>query len=153
MTDETQVVTVNHIIEMGKTKYLSAQDLGGAKLTLRIRGVFNEMVDDFSNNTKSREDVLRFVKADGSHLQKGLIINATNRRCLAAMFGATTKAWSGKSVTIYCQPKCFGEKDGIRIYGSPDIPADFTVTIALPRKKPTQMTLYKTGQKTEEKQQ
>ena len=147
MSDETEPVPVNHMIEMGRKKYLNAQDLGNTKITLKMRGVFSEMVDDFNSNTKSRQDVLRFVKADGSYLEKGLIINAINRDCLAAMFGVVTKHWCGKSITIYCEPKCFGEKDGIRIYGSPDIPADMTVTIWLPRKKPATRTLYKTGRK------
>ena len=57
------------------------------------------------------------------------------------MFGRKVQEWVGKRVTLFA-----GMWDGeecIRVWGSPDIQADLEVTVALPRKRPFQMTMHK----------
>ena len=140
-----------HAVECFKGSYLSAENLRDEKWTLKIHAVENVMLPPLSGGPDVKQTVITFQMADGKLLDKKMICNTTNLKYLVEMFGQLIKNWKGKSITIYSEPGCFQGKDpGIRIYGSPDIPADMTVTIRLPRKKPTTKTLYKTGRKAEE---
>lgn len=76
---------------------------------------------------------------------QGLCLNKTNGLCLKAMFGRKVRDWNGKRVALFV-----GEWAGdvcIRIWGSPDIEADIEAEIALPRKKPFNMTMRAMGGK------
>lgn len=74
-----------------------------------------------------------------------LLLNSTNGQCLRAMFGKKVQQdWPGKKIVLCQEKDRFGRDvvDAIRVYGSPDIAQDITVTIDLgPRRKPVTRTL------------
>lgn len=75
-----------------------------------------------------------------------LPLNKTNGICLREMFGRVPYKWVGHRFAIFASTT--GGFDGepcIRIWGSPELAADLTVTIELPRKKPTRMTMHAMG--------
>lgn len=78
---------------------------------------------------------------------KGWLMNVTNARCLATMFGNETNTWIGKRVALHTeQVMSFGEwVPGVRIHGSPDLVADIALTIKMRKKKTVTLTLKKTG--------
>jgi hypothetical protein len=75
--------------------------------------------------------------------QRTWLLNRTNGECLKAMFGKSLKGWEGKRVTLF--EGVFEEQPCIRVWGSPDIPADTSITLALGRKRPFKMLMHKTG--------
>jgi hypothetical protein len=75
-----------------------------------------------------------------------LPLNKTNGICLREMFGRVPYKWVGRRFAIYASAT--GGYDGepcIRIWGSPELTEDQVVTIELPRKKPTKMTMHAMG--------
>jgi hypothetical protein len=93
------------------SKYVTAADLGGKPLTLTIKGVtLEEMVTH--SNQKVQKPVVWFEKAG-----KGFVINLTNARIIAALYGDETDGWTGKRITIYpTRVRAFGEmQDAIRV--------------------------------------
>lgn len=75
-----------------------------------------------------------------------MTLNKTNGICLREMFGRVPYKWVGRRFAIYASPT--GGFDGepcIRIWGSPELTEDVVVTIELPRKKPTKMTMHAMG--------
>ena len=87
---------------------------------------------------------------DGKEQKKGVITfretefqitaNKTNGLCLKAMFGRNVQDWIGKRVALF-QGEWKGEP-AVRIYGSPDITADITVEIKLPKRRATTMVMH-----------
>lgn len=130
---------------------LTADQLGNIKWTLKIHSVENRMEPPPSGGPERRVTLMGFEMADGSVLDKRMAVNVTNTKCLIAMFGPVVDKWIGKYLTIYSEPGCYqGTDPGIRIWGSPDLDGDMTITVRLPRKKPTSRTLHKTGRKAQE---
>jgi hypothetical protein len=84
-----------------------------------------------------------------SEEEKAWVLNRTNVECLKGMWGRETDNWIGKRVTLYpeAMKDSFTGEDitGIRLRGSPDLDRDVTITIELPRKKPIQKTMRRTG--------
>lgn len=75
-----------------------------------------------------------------------MTLNKTNGICLREMFGRVPYKWVGHRFAIYASAT--GGFDGepcIRIWGSPELTEDLVVTIELPRKKPTKMTMRAMG--------
>lgn len=67
--------------------------------------------------------------------------------CVEAMFGEDPKGWVGRGITLYWDDSImFGRerKGGVRVIGAPGIRPQ-TVTVELPRKKPTRIKLINTG--------
>jgi hypothetical protein len=58
------------------------------------------------------------------------------------MFGRETDEWVGKRITLY--PTTFNDEPCIRVKGSPDIEADLSFELKLPRKAPKATRLVKT---------
>lgn len=122
--------------ELYPGRFLKAVDFKGGKVTLRISEVkIEELVGDKGPQIKG---VISFDKTE-----KQWALNKTNGICLKEMFGKKVQEWVGKRVTLF--PSQWDGEDCIRVWGSPDIEADRSVTIALPRKRPFQMTMHKTG--------
>lgn len=122
--------------ELYPGRFLKAVDFKGGKVTLRISEVkIEELVGDKGPQIKG---VIGFEKTE-----KQWALNKTNGICLKDMFGKKVQEWVGKRVTLF--PSRWDGEDCIRVWGSPDIEADRNVTIALPRKRPFQMTMHKTG--------
>lgn len=122
--------------ELYPGRFLKAADLKGKKVTLKISGVkLEELIGDKGPQIKG---LISFERTD-----KQLALNKTNGICLKDMFGKKVQEWIGKRVTLF--PTTHNEDDCIRVWGSPDIKADKSVAISLPRKRPFQMTMHRTG--------
>jgi hypothetical protein len=124
------------------TRFMTAEELGERKVTLRIAGVYREELADDEGGTKVKT-TMEFARPSGEVIKKRLVMNRTNLDCLRALWGERVADWVGHRITIYAIPNAFRGKPGVRIWGSPELEADTVVTISLPRKKPFKMTLHK----------
>ena len=116
-------------------RFLKAADFNGKDVTLKISAVVvDELIGDKGTEIKG------LLSFEGK--KKQLVLNKTNGLCLKQMFGRETDAWVGKRVTLY--PTTFNDEPCIRVKGSPDIPADLSFDLKLPRKAPKAMRLVKT---------
>lgn len=121
--------------ELYPGRFLKATEFKGQKVTLTISEVrIEELVGDKGPQIKG---VISFERTE-----KQLALNKTNGICLREMFGRKVQEWVGKRVTLF--PSTFDGEDCIRVWGSPDIAADMQATIALPRRRPFEMTMHKT---------
>lgn len=122
--------------ELYPGRFLKAGDFKGKNVTLKISAVkIEELIGDKGPQIKG---VIAFEKTE-----KQWALNKTNGLCLKAMFGRSVQDWVGKRVTLF--PSTWDGEICIRVFGSPEIREDMTVQIALPRKRPFEMTMHKTG--------
>lgn len=120
--------------ELYPGRFIKAGELQGKKVTLTIQSVdLDELEGDSGKKIKG---IISFAETG-----KALVLNKTNGLCLRAMFGRKIAEWEGKRVTVY--PSVWNGEDCIRIWGSPDIPADEEIVVQLPRKKPIRMTMHR----------
>lgn len=106
--------------------------------TLTIKDVLRERLE--GRKGPETKGILVFQE-----IEQQLTLNRTNGLCVKAMFGRDTGQWIGKRVTLYCaEVRTEFSETGVRLRGSPDIAEKLTFTLELARKKPRQMTLYKT---------
>ena len=130
--------------------YIAAVELPEGKVfTLRIAAVKIEKVESIKDDDEAgRKKDRLVVYFDGR--PRGWLINRTNAECIVGMFGEDAHKWIGKRVSIYRTKVRFGSKmeDGIRVKGSPDLDRDIVVTVRLPRKKASTVTMVKTGAST-----
>lgn len=120
--------------ELYPNRFIKATDFKGKNITLKMSRVqIEELETDKGPKIKG---IISFEKTD-----KHWALNKTNGICLRAMFGKKVQEWVGKRVTLF--PTKHGDDDAIRVYGSPDIHADFVLTVSLPRKRPFDMTMHK----------
>lgn len=124
------------------TRFMSAEELGDKKVTLRIAALYREELADEEGGTKVKT-TMEFAKANGEIIRKRLVLNRTNLDCLHALWGDAVKDWVGHRITIYAIPNAYRGKPGVRIWGSPDLDRDKAVTVKLPRKRPIAMTMHK----------
>ena len=117
-------------------RFLKAGNLQGKHVTLTIAGVDREALvgDDGKEQTKA---TMQFAET-----KMGLVLCKTNGICIRAMFGPELAAWKGKRLTL--MPDTWNGEPCIRIAGSPDIAADMTVSVQLPRRKASTRRLTKT---------
>jgi hypothetical protein len=119
---------------------------GTDKPTLTIKDYDLEALPDDDGNDRPA-GILTFVETPMQFK-----LNKTNGDCLKAMFGKVLKTWLGKRVTwcIERDRDPGGPKgamcDAVRVLGSPDIESDMSVTIKLPKRKPKERALRKTGE-------
>lgn len=115
-------------------KYLFAEDLAGKRVTLKISAMNSDSL--VTAKGKKRAVIVSF---EGK--KKLLVLNKTNACLINAIFplapGASLKTWIGKRITIYpTQCKLAGDTvDCIRVWGSPDLPADRDVVVQQGLKK------------------
>lgn len=121
--------------ELYPGRFIKAVDLKGKPVTLKITAIDMEELE--GNKGIQRKGTVSFAGTE-----KKLALNKTNGICLKAMFGKKVQEWVGHRVTLF--PTRHNDDDAIRVYGSPEIKADFEITIALPRKRPFDMTMRKT---------
>lgn len=89
---------------MKTSPWLASEDLLGiSPQQVIISGVYRH--EDVPMDGGRREKLLFAIGFE--KIQKQMILNATNRKSLSRQFGADTKAWIGKQVTLTVQ-------DGIR---------------------------------------
>jgi len=120
--------------QMYPGRFIKAADFKGEKVTLQIAAVDLEELE--GDKGKQIKGVIRFERTE-----KAFALNKTNGICLKAMFGKKVQEWVGKRITLF--PTTYGGDDCIRVYGSPDIEKELEVVIALPRKRPFNMTMHK----------
>ena len=124
--------------EMYPGRFLKAGEFKGRDVNLTITKV---QVDELEGNKgKETKGILSF-----SETPKQLALNKTNGLTIRAMFGRKLAEWVGKRVTFYpAQIDSEFADIAVRVRGSPDLQADVTFTLQLPRKKPRDVTLKKT---------
>jgi hypothetical protein len=83
---------IDQVFETSASKYLKAADLNGREVTARIAGV---QIEQFGKDG-DRKPVVSF---EGK--SKGLALNKTNARAIAAMYGDETNSWTGREITLY----------------------------------------------------
>lgn len=93
------------------SKYVASVDLNGKTVTLTIKSVtMEEMITH--DNKKVNKPVVWFEKAT-----KGFVLNLTNAKIIAHLYGDDTDLWTGKRIAIYpTRVKAFGQmQDAIRV--------------------------------------
>jgi hypothetical protein len=125
--------------ELYPGRFLKAALLKGTKPTLTIKDVDLEELVGEDGKPKAKA-ILSFEERPMQ-----LVMCKTNGLSLKAMFGPQLKEWIGKRVTLF-ESQWNGEP-AIRVWGSPDLASDKTVSIALPRRRPFDMVLHSVKQK------
>ena len=77
------------------SEWLSGIDLNGRTVTVVIAGVEEVTVPEPRTGRAVRKVAVAFRGA-----RKRLLLNATNAKALAKLFGLETDAWTGKGVTL-----------------------------------------------------
>lgn len=88
-----------NVAQLLQSKYLSRGDVETAPLTVTISGLAQEQ---FGGNNRG-EAGSRWVMYFQEH-RKGLKLNNTNIKLLAAAFGDNTDSWIGKRIRLFLDP-------------------------------------------------
>ena len=95
------------------SKYLASEDfMGLGEVQLEISGVFEETGEVMQDGKKKDFFSLAFAKTP-----KRMVLNATNRRCLAAAFGADTTKWTSQKVKVFAQDGVRNPAGGEKVWG------------------------------------
>jgi hypothetical protein len=92
------------VTELCPSPHLEPLDIGdriGDERTLTMKSVMVETV----GSEQVKKGVLFFEEFD-----RGLVLNKTNSRQIAALYGSETKAWKGKRITVYRSETAFSGK-------------------------------------------
>lgn len=116
-----------HFKTLFPSLYLGAHDLQGRDVSLTMRRV---IVEDLKTSGGSeRKPTVYFVETQAKAAQAGgeekrLVLNKTNAKVIAKMYGPEVNDWAGKRITIYsARVAAFGEEvDAIRIRPVPPPP-------------------------------
>lgn len=85
-------------------KYIAGDSLVGKSVSLTIARVALEEVEG-QNGRKEEKLILYFRESE-----KGMILNKTNAKRIAKLFGGETDNWTGKAIELYAEEvKAFGE--------------------------------------------
>ena len=115
-------------------RFLKAGLFQGKKPTLTIKDADIEELE--GDDGKKIKALISFIETD---LQ--LVACKTNGLCFKSMFGSELSGWVGKRVTLFSDS--WNGEDCIRVWGSPDIPAEQAVEVKLPRRKPFKMIMHR----------
>jgi hypothetical protein len=136
-------------------EYLAASEFGGKSCTAQIADS-NIVAAEDDNGHACEKQIIILVRAQGFSeppwgSKRSAIVNESNRQLLERMFGSDPNAIIGKRVTLFpTKTKLKGAPvDCWRVAGSPDLDRDIQTTIHLPRRKPIEVKLVKTGAKRE----
>lgn len=105
------------------SQYLKASDLKGRDVTVTIEHVVQETLEGKQGKREKKPAVyFAEVKAKPDEPRKRLVLNITNARTIAALYGNDTDGWKGRRVTLFSATvDGFGKAvDAIRI--RPSIP-------------------------------
>lgn len=106
------------------SQYLKASDLKGRDVTLTIEHIVQEVLEG-QKGKKEKKAVVYFseVKPKPDEPRKRLVLNITNARTIAGLYGNDTDGWKGRRVTLFAATvDGFGKAvDAIRI--RPSMPA------------------------------
>ncbi len=80
---------------MDEKEYLFAFDLQGKEVVVTIEKVWGAEVTG-DKNKKSKKPVVKFVGKE-----KKLILNVTNSKAIANLYGNDTDHWAGKRISLF----------------------------------------------------
>lgn len=84
-------------------KYIAGDSLIGKAVPMTMARVVNE--DVTGENGTAEKQILYFVES-----KKGMVLNKTNAKRIARLYGPETDEWKGKVIELYTEPvKAFGE--------------------------------------------
>lgn len=115
-------------------RFIKAAELLGKKVTLTMSDI--ELEDLEGDDGKKTKCIISFKETP-----KKLVACKTNGVCVKEMFGKELANWMGKRITIF--EDVWNGEPAVRIWGSPDIPEEFEVTVSLPRRRPFKKTMHK----------
>jgi hypothetical protein len=107
-----------HTGEMRDSPWLASEDIKHLETEPKVEIEAVHRHTDVSFDGGRKKPVVFTLAFKGRKRQ--LVLNATNRKILTAMYGTDTTEWVGKEITLYVQTgiKVGGEvKDGLRIRG------------------------------------
>jgi hypothetical protein len=81
------------------SKFIKSDDLGGARVTLKV---MNVTMEDVGGDGKEFKPVMRFFNKE-----KGMVLNKTNAAACTAIWGPETDSWAGQALELYAQPVMF----------------------------------------------
>ena len=87
---------------MFPSDFVKADDLDGRDVTKTIKSVTMDELT-MSGGKKKTSPVIRFSDAE-----KKLVINKTNAKIIAGMYGNETDNWVGKKITMFPTETTFG---------------------------------------------
>ena len=92
------------------SKYLKAADIGDRQVLVTIDAITIEEIDD--DDHAIRKPVVYFQGKE-----KGLVLNITNGKAIAALYGEETDDWIGREVILYSRMVDFkgNEVPGLRV--------------------------------------
>lgn len=100
--------------------YIGAWDLEGKDVTVTIATVKGGELTAIGGR-KSKKPIIHFAGKE-----KGMIVNKTNAKTIAAMYGNLVEAWVDKRITLFTSmtrnPEGGGDVECIRV--RPSIPVD-----------------------------
>ena len=96
---------------MGSSDYLKAADLKGKSVNVTVKDVCTAT---FNNDGKDQDKLVLFFKGR----DKGVVLNVTNTRAMAAAYGPESDKWEGKKVVLSVRQTPLG--DGIGVTAMPD---------------------------------
>ena len=103
------------------SRFLASEDfIGLGEIKVIINGVFEHSEEKMHDGKIAAFYCVGFEKT-----KKRMVLNATNRKTLAACFGSDTAKWIGKEVEIYVEhgvknPKGGEKVTGLRLKAKPD---------------------------------
>lgn len=94
------------------TEYVAAAELKGRDVTLTIARVQVDELQRKGSSAKERKPIIYFTET-----KKKLVLNKTNAKTIAALYGGEVSAWAGKRITLFPTTDKFGREtvDCIRI--------------------------------------
>lgn len=87
-----------NISDMLQSKYLRREDVMDEDITTTITGIAKETMTDIGRNSEKEKWVVQFATC------KPLVLNTTNIKTLAQMYGNDADAWVGKTVILFYDP-------------------------------------------------
>ena len=102
----------NHVDLLYPSKYLKGADLRGRDVTVTIEMIEPRHELARTDNTKEAKPLMRFRGAD-----KGLVLNKTNAKTIASIYGMEVLRWIGQPITLYsAKVSAFGAiHDAVRV--------------------------------------
>jgi hypothetical protein len=95
------------------SKFLASEDfIGLGEVELTITGIY-EHADEVMQDGKKKG----FFSIGFNGKPKRMVLNATNRKVLAACFGADTKNWINKKVQLFVKDGIRNPAGGETVYG------------------------------------
>lgn len=116
--------------KMFDAPYVGAWDLDGRDVTLTISRVEAGTITGNSGRT-AKKPIVWFEKTE-----KGLVLNRTNAKTVAALYGKNTDTWAGKRITLFATTTSFGGETVECIRVRPKAPTAATKADLAPSREP-----------------